>query len=64
MRCNIVGCTKTVVNLTYQVQKNNTKHLLGKCPVHGIRFLPFVPNLDINAYPTKNKLMLAQQKLI
>ena len=64
MLCNIRGCGNTIANLTYQSQKNNTKHLIGVCPVHGRRFLPFIPNLDIPTYSTKNKLKLAQQTFI
>ena len=64
MKCNVLDCNKTLLNLCYQEQKNGTKHLMGRCLDHGIRFLPFVAGLNIKTYPTKNKLKLAQQILL
>ena len=59
MTCNI--CGQETTNLRYQTQINQTKHLLADCPVHGTRYLPFTPNLNIPETLTK-RLQKENQK--
>ncbi len=55
MICNIEYCNKTLTKLRYRLQKNNTKHLVGFCVLHGWRYLEFRPNLDIPTILTNLK---------
>jgi len=55
MICNIPYCNNRLDKLCYRIQKNNTKHLVGFCVLHGWRYLEFRSNLDIPVILTKLK---------
>lgn len=53
LKCNIKGCGLLLADLQYQKQVNKTQHLVGKCPEHGVRYLPYMGGLDIPVVLTK-----------
>ena len=53
--CNIEYCTQTLTKLRYRLQKNNTKHLVGFCKLHGWRYIEYVPGLKIPTILTSLK---------
>jgi Na+-transporting methylmalonyl-CoA/oxaloacetate decarboxylase beta subunit len=55
MKCNIDYCSQVLTKLCYRIQKNNTKHLVGLCSIHGYRYLEYVPDLDIPIVMTNLK---------
>jgi len=62
-KCNIhsVPCYNVLTDISYLHEIGGSIHLIGKCKLHGIRFLPYEPNLNIPHEKTK-KLIKKENK--
>ena len=60
IKCN--KCWKPVSEMCYRLYKNNTMHLLAHCEDCGWRNLPFVPDLNIKTYTTREIKQLRKER--